>query len=405
LYSYTNFVVIFFFLSGLVNDFDFAKTLPVGVRHVGDNCAVPDLDEKVVRMRRHILLAGCQNLVWPYWREVITHDTGEITKKSEFRVSVCCRHPVDEAVKIYQNESAVGYSGITRCGNVWACPVCCAKVMRRRSEQIGALFDAVHKAGGSAVMVTWTAASQISYKLGFSMSAFKDAKRTLTQNREYRSLAKLRTGAVTATELTYNSTNGWHVHQHDVWFFFSKSPDCDYLADSLFKPWFHACKKHGLHTQAAYRGRRIGVDVRPSWDASEYLAKFDRERSWSLSSEMTAGRLKTAQGQSMTPWALLEDAIVRGKNSPTAALWLEYLRATKGKSVISVKAAKTLLESFNLPCTLNDLADANKTGLGEVIASISPAQFDRAVRDGRLGQILEAARSGAHDRVHQLLQT
>jgi hypothetical protein len=388
-----------------VNDVDYAKTLPVGVRHVGDNCAVPALDDKAVRMRRHILLAGCQNLVWPYWREAIAHDTGEISKKSEFRVSVCCRHSVDDVVKIYQNQSAVGYSGITRCGNVWACPVCCAKVMRRRAEQIGALFDAVHKAGGSALMVTYTASTNSQQNLSWQISAFKNAFRSMTQSKKFRLITKNRTGSVSAFEITYNSQKGvFHPHFHVVDFYAGESPDCDFYADSIFVCWDEACKKHGLTTLANYRGRRIGVDVRQSWDASEYLTKFDRERSWSLSSEMTAGRLKTAQGQSMTPWALLEDAIVRGKDSPAAALWVEYLRATKGKSVISIKAAKSLLESFGLPCTLNDLADANKTGVGEVIASISAAQFDRAVRDGRLGQLLEAARNGAHNRVHELLQ-
>lgn len=277
--------------------------------------------------------------------------------------------------------------------------------MRRRAEQIGALFDAVHKTGGSAVMITFTAAHQVTDSLAFLLGSFKNAKRTLTQKADYSALASIRSGAVSATEITYNPNNGWHPHQHDVWFFPFPFTEFDKLADQLFMLWNASCKKHGLTTQAAYRGRRVGVDVRPSWDASEYLAKFDRERSWSLSSEMTAGRMKTAQGQSMTPWALLEDAIIRGKDSPAAALWLEYLRATKGKSVISIKAAKVLLESFGLPCTLNDLADANKTGLGEVIASVSAAQFDRAVRDGRLGQVLEAARNGAHNRVHEFLQS
>lgn len=41
------------------------------------------------------------------------------------------------------------------------------------------------------------------------------------------------------------------------------------------------------------------------------LTKFDRERSWDLPSEMTAGRMKIGRGQSLTPWALLEEAIIR----------------------------------------------------------------------------------------------
>jgi hypothetical protein len=386
-----------------VSDADYVRSLPVGVRHVGDNLAVPALDPQAIRMRRHILLAGCQDLVYPFWREAIDRDSGEISKKSEFRVSVCCRNPVDDKVRIYQNDEAVGYSGLMRCGNVWGCPICCAKVMRRRASQISNLFEAVHKGGGSAVMVTFTASHQLWDKLMHTLEAFKSAKRTLTQSRPYRDLALGRSGTVSATEITYSPKNGWHPHQHDVWFFDGLAPDCDYLADRLFEAWSAAAEKNVLSTQASYRGRRIGVDVRPSWDASEYLAKFDRERDWSLSSEITAGRLKTSQGKSMTPWALLEDAIIRGMDSPAANLWVEYLRATKGKAVISLKGAKDLLERHFMPTTLNDLADANKAGEGEVIATVSAANFDRIVRNGSLGRLLEAARSGGLAEVHQLL--
>jgi hypothetical protein len=46
-----------------------------------------------------------------------------------------------------KNDESIGYSGLMRCGNVWGYPICCAKVMRRRGEQIGKLFNAVHKDG------------------------------------------------------------------------------------------------------------------------------------------------------------------------------------------------------------------------------------------------------------------
>jgi hypothetical protein len=388
-----------------VRDADYIKTLPVGVRHIGDNVAIPALDPQAIRMRRHILLAGCQDLVYPFWREAIQKDTGEIQKKSEFRVSVCCRQPVDDKVNIYKNDECIGYSGLMRCGNVWGCPICCAKVMRRRGEQIGKLFEAVHKDGGSAVMVTFTAAHQLNDKLSYLLDAFKDAKRMLTQSRPYRDLTAGRLGSVSATEITFGTANGWHPHQHDVWFYKDRTLDPEHLAEKLFPAWSAVCKKNGLTTQESFRGRRIGVDVRPSWDASEYLAKFDRERGWSLSSEMTAGRLKTAQGKSMTPWAILEDAIIRGIDSPASTLWVEYLRATKGKAVISLKGAKDLLAEHAMPTTLNDLADANKAGEGEVIATVTAANFDRVVRNGSLGRLLEAARSGGLAEVHQILQS
>ena len=244
-------------------------------------------------------------------------------------------------------------------------------------------------------MVTYTAAHSLQDSLANLLDSFKAAKRTLTQLRRYTHLAASRTGAVSATEITYSNNSGWHPHQHDVWFFDTPTPpDSEELADQLFTVWRDAAKKHGLTTLAAYRGHRVGVDVRPAWDASEYLAKFDRERDWSLSAEMTAGRLKTAQGTSMTPWALLEDAIIRGGDSLAAKLWVEYLRATKGKSVISLMPARKLLKAFDLPTTLDDYADANKAGEGDVILKISASEFDRTVRAGGLGSLLEGARNG-----------
>ncbi len=377
-----------------MRDAEYVRTLPVGVRHIADNTAIPALDPAALRIKRHILLTGCQQLTYPFWLKSIDTQTGEISRKSEFRVSICCRQPSDDHVQIYRNGQAIGYSGLMRCANVWGCPICCAKVMRRRGEQIAQLFDCVHEAGGSAVMITFTAAHTLHDPLLWLLDAFKAAKRTLTQSKAYRHLAASRTGSVSATEITYSPSAGWHPHQHDVWFFDTpKPPDTDELADQLFKAWQLFAKRQGLTTQASYRGQRIGVDVRPSWDASEYLSKFDRERDWSLSSEMTAGRLKTAQGKSMTPWALLEDAIIRGQDSPAAKLWIEYLRATKGKSVISLMPARQLLKKHNLPTRMDDFADANAVGEGEVIGRIDLAQFERTVRNGGLGTLLEKFRN------------
>lgn len=389
-----------------MRDVETVKKLPVGVRHLADNLAVPEFDQAALRLKRHILLCGCQKLVYPYWVEKVDKKTGEIKKRTEFRVSICGRQPVDDEVALYQNESAVGYSGVMRCGNVWACPICCAKVMRLRSEQIGQLFDSVHKNRGSAVMITYTAGHSLRDPLLDLMDSFKKAKRTLTQKRQHTHLVANRIGAISATEITYNNKNGWHPHQHDVWFFDTPTPpDCEKLADELFPIWQQSCAKHGLKTIAAYRGHRVGVDVRPAWNASEYLAKFDRERSWSLSAEITAGRLKTSQGGSLTPWALLEDAIIRGHGSQSAKLWIEYLRATKGRAVISLMAARNLLKQHNLPTKLDDFADANKVGEGEVITKITASEFDRAVRAGGLGSLLEAARNQGAKGVFESLRT
>lgn len=378
-----------------MHDLDFVRAQPVGVRHVRDGIAVAQPNEAALRVRRFLLVAGCQELLYPYWVERTDKDTGEIRKRSEFRVSVCGRQPVGDHVNLYKNGATLGYSGVMRCGNVWTCVICSGKVMRKRCDQISQLFDAVHASGGSAVMVTYTAGHRREDKLVDLLDAFKRAQKSLSADRRYRDIVSIRSGAAVVTEIKFGNENGWHAHQHQAWFFpFGPVPDVEQLASDLFPRWQHHCSKFGLKTIEFFQERRIGVDVRPAWNAAEYMAKFDRERDWSLPAEITAGRLKLGQGESVTPWALLEDAILRGKDSPAAALWLEYCRATKGKACVSLKPADRLLKSFGMPTALDDFIDANEVGDGEIIGVVARDEFDRVVREGGLGRLLEAARKG-----------
>jgi hypothetical protein len=246
-------------------------------------------------------------------------------------------------------------------------------------------------------MITYTAAHGLGDPLAELLTAFKAAQRRLSQAKQYRALVRDRPGQVVATEIKYSDRNGWHPHQHQAWFYPMPMPDevVEDLAASLFPMWQRAAEAEGLHTEEFYRGRRIGVDVRRAWDASEYLAKFDRERDWSLSAEMTAGRLKLGGSGSMTPWSILEQAIISGKDSSAAELWIEYLRATKGKACISLKGAKALCEEIGLPINIDDYADANQAGDESItIGTLSAGSFDRVVRHGGLGRLLEAARKG-----------
>jgi hypothetical protein len=388
----------------VVFDADFVRAEPVGVRHLADNIAVAAASDAAVRVKRFLLLHGCQQLVYPFWRERTDSETGEIKKRSEFRVSVCCRHPVADEVKIYRHDTAIGYSSLMRCGNVYGCTVCCAKIMRRRGEQIAALFQAVHERGGSAMMITFTAGHSITDPLSQLLLRFKKAKAALEKSRVYRDLMLGSCGHVCTTETPYGE-HGWHVHQHDARFFRAGFwLDADELAAAIFPVWQRSCECCGLHTIEFFKGRRIGVDVRRAWDASEYLTKFDRERDWSLSAEMTSGRLKTGGSGLVTPWGILEDAIIRGKDSPAAALWIEYLRATKGKACVSLRGASKLCKEVGIPVALDDFVDANDVGEGEVVGTISADAFDRVVRGGGLGRLLEAARRGGLSGLEKELQ-
>ena len=375
-----------------MNDLDFIKKQPVGVRHLRDGLAIPAPSAESKRVLRHLLHTGCQSLVYPFWSEKIDKTSGEIKKRSEFRVSVCGRESVGEEVRIYKNDTAVGVSGVLRCGNVWGCIFCSTKILRSRAEQIGQLFNCVHANNGSAVLVTLTASHHLEDKLSDLLIKLKSALIHMSRSRLYRDLVTGRSGLVVSTEINWGS-RGWHPHSHQAWFFpFSPCPDCEILASKLFKVWELSCKRHELFTLEFYRGHRVGVDCTPSWDAADYLSKFDREREWGLSAEMTQGRQKMARNENLTPWSLLEGAVIRGKNSEEAKLWIEYLRATKGFQCVSLRGARDLLIKHGLPTNYDDWKTANEPGEGEIIGTLSAQSYDGIIRNGGLGKLLEAAR-------------
>jgi len=344
-----------------------------------------------------LLVAGAQDICYPYWlAERTDEETGEIHKpRSEFRLAICGREVVKDRVQVYRHDSAVGYSGLMRCGNVWGCVICATKVLRRRGDQIAALFDAVHGDGGTAVMVTFTASHKLGDDLRDLLGRLKDAIRLMQRTGSVARIVADRSGLVTATEVTYNERAGWHPHSHQAWFWpKGEMPDCEDLASKLFPYWQAACEKVGLNTLEHYKGRRVGVDVRRAWDASEYLTKWGRERDWSLSAEVTTGRMKMGKSGSLTPWAILEDAIIRGNQSEAADLWIKYLRGTKGFQCISLRGARKLLMHYDLPTSYDDWKDANDAGEGEVIGSVGAESFSKVVKAGGLGRLLEGARSG-----------
>ncbi len=375
-------------------DLEFIRQQKVGVRHLADGVAVPAPSEEALRVKRFLMLGGCQELVYPFWRDRTDGETGEIKRRSEFRVSICMRQPVSaDGVQVWRNGDRVGLSGLMRCGSAWGCPVCCAKVMSVRQKQIGALFRGVLGEGGKAAMVTLTCGHERGDSLFELLSKFKTAHQALIRHRAFKQLVRDRAGAVVATEIMWGAEHGWHPHQHQAWFWLAgPGYSWDDLADQLYFLWEKVAGSLGLRTIREWRGKRIGVDVRAAWDASEYLAKFDREREWSLDAELTAGRIKTSSKGSLTPWALLEEGICRGNDSAPAGLFVEYLRATRGKAVISLKGAKALCERYGVDTNVDDFADANKSGESEVFATLSAKAYDTIVRNGGVGQFLEAAR-------------
>ena len=376
-------------------DLQFIQSQPLTVKHFGDYNSQLVATPEAIRAKKHVVARGNQDNLFPFRVEKIDQTTGEIKQKSEFRLQICGRQLVEDGWHIYRNGDSVNISGVMRCGNVWGCVFCASKVMRIQGERIGQIFEYVANIDGYSYLITYTASHQKSTPLEHQLNAFKNAKKFMIGTRAYRNIVQCRLGSVSATEITYSDRSGWHPHQHDAWFFPNGVEiDPEKLADELFDCWKIACSKFGLEASKFFLGRRVGVDVRKAWNAAEYMTKFDRERDWSLSAEMTAGRLKGSKGQSVTPWTILENSIIQGRDSIYFKLWLEYLRATKGKSVVSLKSCRKLLIQLGLPTSFDDYKDANKAGEGEILATFSAESFHQIIKAGGMGTVLEQARKG-----------
>ena len=67
--------------------------------------------------------------------------------------------------------AVAGYSGVTLCGSVWACPRCSAVISQRRAEEIGRAVAECHTLGGSVYLLTLT----IRHRRGDALAELFDA--------------------------------------------------------------------------------------------------------------------------------------------------------------------------------------------------------------------------------------
>ncbi|MGA5824251.1 hypothetical protein ACPC54_41210, partial [Kitasatospora sp. NPDC094028] len=71
----------------------------------------------------------------------------------------CGRAVMDPDTGAIQAQTAEGYSvllGVLKCGRIWLCPICSAKIRNRRTQEISGAVVKWIKAGGSAYAVTFT---------------------------------------------------------------------------------------------------------------------------------------------------------------------------------------------------------------------------------------------------------
>ena len=307
-----------------------------------------------------------------------------------------------DGVAVLQHEQTkrAHYGNLQRCGSVWTCPVCAARISEVRAAEVAAAMTVHTAAGGIAVMVTWTHSHTRDDQLPALLAGQRKAMAMMTSWRAYKDItARLGlVGTIRARELTYGDASGWHPHMHDVWLIRSKlsADQLEALRLELFGLWYRACLKVGLPLPDAAHG----VQVARAYSPAEYLAKWGRDSKWGTSRELTKANSKRGRRNRYTPFDLLRGV---GTITPDRAqrLWREYAQAMHG--------ARQLTWSRGLKSAMGiaDISDEEIAEGGEELTSlltlIKPDDWRRVLKVEGRATVLELAESGGAGAVRAYL--
>ncbi|MFI9163454.1 hypothetical protein [Kitasatospora aureofaciens] len=300
--------------------------------------------------------------------------------------------PLGDAVGFHINDGAgrrPTFSGLVRCGSVWACPPCAAAIRAKRAAELEVFALAWLESGRGIYMATLTAPHWEHVRLGVQFDKFAEGWRGVGQGAWWTGRAVIRDKApvpwdrrhdyddlpeeieprevdgelvvwkqgwkarrsirgVTRTIEVTHGANGWHSHLHVL--LWTEGPatreQADLLQEELYKRWAARCKAVGLPTPDREHGVRVDPAILQA-DGSmplgliKYLAKVQDQdvitkevTARPLAAEMTRSDDKLARGaKGRTPFKLAELAIAG--DEVALGLWREYEQATRGRQCLT----------------------------------------------------------------------
>jgi hypothetical protein len=302
------------------------------------------------------------------------------------------------------------------CANVWACPVCSAKISERRRAELDEALTLHQDQGGGVYHMLLTLPHTRRDLPGPLVALLLDTFRRLCSGKYALSaLIPGYVGFVRALETTYGE-NGWHPHLHLLVFTQHALTD-DQLALvqlKIFAKWEarvlkvtgKKASRKGFSFAAAERG---SVDVHLD-AARDYVAKFgtDREleeivvqrRTWGAADELTRSHLKDKGLGGRSPWKLLADFTDGDKHA--GMLWKEFAAAFKGRA--QLQWSRGLRAALSLDQELDDDQAAAAVEAEDVLLARITVEDWKIILDNNLrGLVLEVLRAGTWADVEEML--
>jgi hypothetical protein len=307
------------------------------------------------------------------------------------RVAGCLRYRISKitGVQIFVNKKSLvaQYGNVARCGALWTCAVCAAKITEYRKKEVKAAIDS-HKANGGAVLLlTLTNSHDVHDKLKVLMLGQKKALAYLWGDRATKAFfAEIgRMGQINAKEVLHGA-NGWHPHNH-ILLFIDEALSPEELAaarEKLAVLWILCCKKAGLPLPDMLHG----VDLQDGSRADAYIAKWGHEPRWDMQNEMTKGHVKKGKANGRTPFDLLRASSTGDKQA--GLLFKEFASAFKhARQLTWSRGLKAkLLKGFDDKTDEEIVAETDEDA--EMVLELDVELWRAVVKDGQRANLLAA---------------
>lgn len=246
------------------------------------------------------------------------------------RVRDCGRKKITKMAGIKMVGGTATYSGLATCGSVWCCPVCAAKIMASRSNDVKTAIDLWGLQNKSFIFQTLTMRHHKGQSLGELWEGLSYAWQRLNSGGAAKAEAAkyAQAGFIRVVELTYGR-NGWHIHIHILRFLETPPSENEVKAwaNAQFERWSKALASKGLETPM--RDAQDFKLTRNAEDLAKYLTK-QAHYGGKLGMELTSAETKKAKRGGRKPFEILDDAIANPYGEDKK-LWEEYEQASRGK--------------------------------------------------------------------------
>lgn len=302
-------------------------------------------------------------------------------------------------------QRTAGYAGLASCGSVWACPVCAAKIMMQRREDLAEGLGVATIQGMTVLMVTLTLRHRAGQPLAELWDAVSYAWGKVTSGAGWKG-GKIRqdgthaigdlerygiVGFVRAVEVTHGD-NGWHPHVHAVLLLdgpISKD-GADALGYSMWQRWDRAVRRCGFDSLLTTNddgnyigGLNVRIMTKDEQVVDNVLSKYLTKAVYSVASEASLGQIsKEGRMGNRTPMQILRSVVELG-DADDLDLWHEFETASKGRRAMTWSHGLRDRLGLNEERTDEEIA-AEEIGSANDTVIVLPPDSWRRLRNARL---------------------